>query len=245
MINTYSIQNGTTWQDSLKELESARSEYAKYAGIMTEFERQAIQKKINEFVDSIQPKVLAGAFAEFEGTVKGVQDKESELDKAKANEVKRWDAAKLNAEMQFVKTQIENKLKTSGVSVSDPAIVSHLKGIYTEAKQSGDLHKQRAAAEVFSGLQSYVNPALKIDAVIVATGAKKDLEAIRSTPEIQAAEQAVNDKISELRQSQRTLMSIDRTLGYTQPNGELGCGEIIRELGRLRRDEEGKTVLEP
>jgi hypothetical protein len=238
MFRNQFVPNGTTWRDQLKGLQEAKNEYAKYSNIMTQFEQAAIQKTINDAQDKVEPAIINGAFAEFEQTVQKAQSIHAKIQKAKVNEINRWDAGKLASEMQVIEMLAKQVVKSPSMIPAET--ISRLKNIYAEAQQSGNMYKQRAAAEVFTGLLSIVGGndlEQRIPADGLAQQAKRDAAKLRITPEMETAEREGNEAIQEVEKAKFMLEDVNRQLGYRANY------EFKEELSRLQQEPSGKVVL--
>lgn len=243
----YNITNkrpGASWRDRLEELKTARAEYSKLEPIMTEVERILIAKSINEKQSEVGSYIMQGALSEwhyaidqYKNAVKGIQE-------AKNREVSRWEAIKLNAEIDTAERLVTKAVQSSTGGRLDPSVMPRLKAMYDEAQNSGDIYKMRAMAEVFTGLPSMVGGDLddRMYANKLSQQAQRDAQAVRVTREIEKADQLARDAVETLTQAKSALHEVDEGFGQTRPNGEVGNWDIYKELNRVRTNQRGEVV---
>jgi hypothetical protein len=239
MLNRFS--NSNNWRDSLKELKTARDEYAQYSNVMTPYERLTIDKAITEQRHRIEPGVINGAIAEWNNAIEKVERKYQNVQDKKAKETSRWDAAKLTSEMQAVEMMVKQTVNSNIKGPLDKDATDRLKHIYSELQSSKDMYKMRAAGEVYTGLVSMVGSEYdtRREAYHMSKQAQKDAQAARAFPELDQAELEAKEATNELDQVRQTLVTVDNDLGYTKFNGEIGNFAIFQEINRVKVDRMG------
>jgi parvulin-like peptidyl-prolyl isomerase len=203
-IRPGAYQTQKSWLDHLEELKAARDEFRMYAGIMTQYEQSVIQRDIDARRAQAQPIIEAGILGEFQAAVAGYQAAQANLKQAKLAEARRFDTIKLKGEIEAVKALVDLALSSTspafgfghGVSKAD-----HLKAIYQEAQESGDLLKRRAAAEVLRGINPEgMTPEVRMEINHLTHQAERDLNSLRTTEgmtQAEAARLAAQDKVAE------------------------------------------------
>ena len=220
-----------TWRDMLKELKAAKEELRRNAGIMTPYERQTIAESIQARANEVAGRLQGGAIAEW-NAAKGIyQDKAAAVEKARVAEINRWDNARLGAEIGAVKALVDlayssvNNNPLGGIKAAAP----RLERIYNEAMASGDMHKQRAAAEVFRSLAGD-NLKGDIESRAAVSGlahkAEKDLPALRMTDEITKAIQARDDAAQAVYNLKPELNDVSEVMGYGDASGPWATGAV-------------------
>lgn len=242
MLNKFS-SNGT-WRDQLQELVKTRNEYSQYANVMTAFERLNIEKAIKGMRAEIEPVILAGARAEWDTAIQNFKAKDARVKAARSKESARWDAARLNSEMQAVEMMVKQTVKSNVSGPLDNATMARINAIYEDFQNSGDIYKQRAAGEVYAGLVSMVGEGFdqRQQAYVMAERAQRDILKAREFDELKAAEQEAIQAVEGLNQAKMLLHDVDRDLGDTRPNGTIGNYELAQELARVRTDEDGNIT---
>ena len=250
MFNQFVRNNpSVSWRDKVKDLKDGRAEYGKVYDIMTPFERMAVERSLSEYRSKNESDILAGAFSEYHATINKVNAAVEKVKTAKAKERARWDAARLNAEMALVENRVKIALNSwQGGSLKDPGQINRLKEIYQDLHDSDDLYKQRAAAEVFTGLVSMVggnNMEWRMAANSLAKQAERDALEARDFPELNTAIEEVEAAGKEFNQASQALWQLDYDLGDQLPNGNIGNFAIKLELQKTVINDDGTiSVLE-
>lgn len=245
MTMFYNLTNkrpGATWRDRLEELKTAHSEYAKLEPMMTEVERILIGKSISEKQAEVHDYIMQGARVEWQYAINQYAQAKKSLQDAKNREVSRWEASRLNAEMETAERLVTKAVQSSTGGRLDPKIMPRLKAMYDDAQNSGDIYKMRAMAEVFTGLPAMVGNDFddRMYAHRLSQQAQKDARAVRVTLELEKADRETKEAVDMLNQAKSTLLEVDEGMGYTKPNGEVGNWDLFKELNRVRTNQDGE-----
>lgn len=210
MQNRYLGRN-TDWE---AEIKAAFSELALHGHEMSEYERNVISREIRKRQDELIPVVGAQVIGEFKGAIKNYQDALVKVDAERTKEINRFDSAKFNTELQAITTRVNlafqgdvNELR------GDKPKSDRLAAIYSEAMQSGDIHKQRAAFEVIKALPitGDLQERMKINQLA------KDAEAaeftFRQTEGTLKAQQERTAALNDLGAKQEKLNKVSEVLG--------------------------------
>ncbi|MDD5191282.1 MAG: hypothetical protein PHE50_09615 [Dehalococcoidales bacterium] len=236
------------WREMLKELYEGFKEYNQYKGIMTAWERSQIERSIVKVRSEIEPAVLAGAVGEWNSAITEVEYRFKMVEAAKHEEVRRWDAAKLTSEMQMNEMLIKQIVGSpGGISNNDPEVMNRLQKVYQDAQSSGDMYKQRAAAEVFTNLLSMVGGSdqdRRMQANSLAKQAQRDAEKSRAFPKLEEAEAAAAAAVEGIKRARNTLIEVDCQLEGREPEygAPVRSFSIDKELGRVKTDERGNII---
>lgn len=235
---------GASWRDRLEELRKARQEYHSLEGMMSPVERTLFSKSINEKRAEVEPYIMREALGEWHYAIDQYTQAVKGLKEAKNREVARWDASKLNAEMQTVELLVTKAVQSSVGGNLDPSVMPRLKAMYEEAKNSGDLYKARACAEVFTGLTAMVgnDGEARFLANRLSQQAQRDAKAVRTTAELERSDRQAEEAVEKLDQAKHTLINVDEGLGYQQFNGGVGDFNIYKELNRVRVNHVGEVI---
>lgn len=233
---------GASWRDRLEEIKGARAEYYKNLNIMTPFERVLIEKSVSEKVKEVEPYILEGAIGEWHYALNNYQKAIAQVQEAKNREVSRWDASKLNAEMQSAEMLIKKAIESSvGGGSLEPSVMPRIEAMYQDAQRSGDIYKQRAMAEVATSLTNMVGDDMsdRMRANRIAQQAQRDAQAVRTTAELERAHITAKEAVESINHAREVLSDVDAALGRTLPNGEIGHFDIFREVCRVKTDARG------
>lgn len=234
-----------SWRDKVKDLKAGRAEYGKVYSIMTDFERMAVERSIAEYKKNNEPSILAGAFSEYHAAMNKVNAAVVKVKTAKEHERARWDASKLSAEMSVTENLVKIAINKPDVDPKNP-LIDRLKTIYQDIHESGDLYKQRAAAEVFTGLVGMIggnNLDLRASANWLAKQAEKDALQSRDFPELNTAMEEIEAASKEFNQSKQALWQLDYDLGDQNPNGTIGNWSIRTELQKTVFNDDGTIAM--
>ncbi len=241
-FNKINRQSGSTWRDQLAEMKTARAEYAELEPIMSAAERVMYIKSINDKQAAVGSTILQGAFTEWDNALDKFTNAVKSVQTAKNKEIARWEAVKLNAEMQMAESLITKLVQSSAGERLEPDVLPRLQKMYDEAQASGDVYKMRATAEVFTGLPAMVGSDFedRKAANKLSKQAQRDARVVRITPEMKAADQAAVEAVEMINQAKSLLFEVDEGLGYTKPNGEVGNFDIFKQLHRIRSKPDGE-----
>lgn len=239
-----------TWRDLLKELKAAKDELRRHENIMTPYERQAISESIKARAEAVGPRLQGGAIAEWKAAIEVYQDKAAAVEKARIAEINRWDNARLGAEIGAVKALVELALSggngnaLAGMTKAAP----RLERIYNEAQVSGDIYKQRAAAEVFRSLDG---ASLKTDTTDRAAvsglvhKAAKDLPGLRVTDGITQAIHERDEAAQGVYNLRSELNDVSLVMGYGDATGLFASGPIASAFRGVKFNNDHTLTIFP
>lgn len=239
-----------TWRDLLKELKAAKEELYKNQAIMTPYERQTISESIKARAEAVAPRLQGGAIAEWKAAIEVYQDKAAAVEKARIAEINRWDNARLGAEIGAVKALVELALSggngnaLAGMTKAAP----RLERIYNEAQVSGDIYKQRAAAEVFRSLDG---ASLKTDTTDRAAvsglvhKAAKDLPGLRVTDGITQAIHERDEAAQGVYNLRSELNDVSLVMGYGDATGLFASGPIASAFRGVKFNNDHTLTIFP
>ena len=198
--------NGGDWLAKLNQIREARQEFEKIERILTPYEKQTIYGNIKADAEANYSRVYQGVKARLDAAVGNYKSAAARRADAIAKEINRWDAAKLNAEIQAFQMRVGMELgkrDAQGILSGQPA-ARRLEVLYQEAQASGDPYKMRAAAEVLRAADTEKLPdEQRMDVQLLARAAGDNLEALRNTDEIKAAIEGENAAIKAMQDEQR------------------------------------------
>lgn len=241
-LRNSTIKSEGGWRDKLEYIRAAFKEYGEYSPLMTLYERTLLTNEIKNRRTQYEPEIVASAIGEWDATCDKVLAAEAKIEKARGKESARWEAGRLASEMQLHNMLIETAL------ASDKPL-DQLRAVYEDAQRSGDIYKQRAAAEVFSALDRKLKSVDDFDTRgfghVLAEQAKRDAAAIRTTPELEQAHQDAQTAYQELQAARAMLADVDAGLGYQLPNGGIGNTTLFVAIDRRIERDHGEWFVKP
>lgn len=234
----------TNWRDRLEFIRKAKKEYDSYQGIMTPYERHTISEDIKAKRTAAFQDVFNGISGEFNAVIGEYRDSRRKQSEARSKEVMRWDAAKLAAELQLARMQFDQKGKTSGAFAHGGIGPVRL---YEDALITGDMYKIRAAAETILSMEHRPGSGAeeKLPLVQLQTRAQGDLDNLRVTDEMKAAEIAERESRQKLMEKCNEVKNVANDLG--EPiNNMFGGGPFDKMLRQVKQDHYGNvSILDP
>ena len=244
MINSFGhqVRTAASWKDQLTEIREAKKIYRENAGIMTPFEQQVITRHIGQMQQSYFPTIVGGIIREQEYLISRATEAHQRIDQAKRSEVNRWQLNKIRENTDYLKSRVDALLGASRNPFAPGSSASEELGkIYQEAQTSGDIHLQRAACEVFSGL-----PQTNRSLTDLRLQAERDLPALRETEEIKAAQVEAAQMWERLADKQAEIGEVAEVLG--EPVGTFfASGPLAAAYKRVVVDRETgeRKILSP
>jgi hypothetical protein len=243
---------GNTWHDKLTDLNRLRQdagEAMQYAPHM----QQNILRRFDEERDRIAPAIVRGVVIEFQGEISKVQERQARLAEQKQREAKRWDFAKLDGERRALQGMIDTINQRDGFALGGgPDKVDRLRTLWAECMTSGDLHRARAAAEIFAGLSDMNltgndKRGLPMNRAVVGLTieAKAKAGEIRTTPDLEAEAVKLDESIGALINKRAELRDVAIALGESDPAGALSGGSELARNYRQVGVDHGEIVIRP
>jgi hypothetical protein len=219
------------WRKIVEDLKLAREEYSRHSSMMTPYERQVVSESIKEEVDKNRKWATQAALKEFQSTVEAFANAQIKIEKAKGQEVNRWEPGKLADEMRVASLLVDQALES-------PFPIDELRRIYSDANTSQDMFKKRGVAEVLKGAVNRVKSGdyeLLSRVNSMSQMAARDLEQLRITPEIEKAHQEAGEAFENHMAVRKELNRAAEILGDTM-------GPISRALMRVKYDDTGPHI---
>jgi len=201
---------------------------------MSEYERKAAQRALSELRETSGPAVLGGALAEHEQALDLFRRAQGAVHQALAREIARWSPSKLLAELQVTQVLVNQALQAGDFG--------GLERIYQEAKDSGDLHKLRAAGEVMktalASAQATGRTTQEQRAEInkLVQQAAGDLAELRRTDEMHQAEQLAEDAWRHYSEIRTEARQAGQAINGEDPVSFYATGPLARALKRVKHD---------
>jgi hypothetical protein len=192
------------WRARYKRLQDDKKEALLYWRSMTEYEKSVAGKALDDQEKLYRPQIEAGAIGEFRTAIETHESHRAQLERARAEEARSFDGAKLAGEMAV----FEKRLQTA-LNQAEPA--KALRGVLQEAVLSGDVYKVRAATEGLQGLQAglvHREPGLMLEVNRVAREGQRHLEELRVTPAIRAKTEQAEQSLQQVNALGSELMGL-------------------------------------
>lgn len=236
---------GGGWRKIVENLKTAREEYQQYSGMMTAYERSIIERDMKDQAEKYYPMVTAGALGEWNVAINTYKEATREYEREATREITRWDASKLNNELQAIQTLVGLAIAGGEGSAFDggnPGIAAKLEAIYTEAHQSGDIHKQRATFEVIRTIAPNVTGDDRFVVNRLAKLAEKDLSGLRVTDGMIQAQEVQGKAFNQLQNMKAELIDVAQAIGEGNPTNPMASGVFSRAIRRVQQDRETGEV---
>lgn len=224
------------WQELTKEVRKLVDHESEYYSYMSVYEKSAIEGQIAKLQQQYGQAVVNGALSEWNQAKRFVLDAQKNIEIEKQAERRRWDDSKLSASLQSVKALVDASYSAAAGNMDEAA--KRLQNVYQDYYGSGDLHKQRAAVEIFGGLKAGkdipVEDGMKINTL--AQQAQRDAPSLRSTPGLEKAHKTMENAVNGLDQARQTIVQADIDMGWTRPNGEMGQYPFAKAVASAKQD---------
>ncbi len=181
-----------TWRDEVAELEGARKRLQQYGQEMTPHERRTAEELVRDLRDQSYARITAGAVAEMEAALDGLQKAQAAVGSARQAEARRWDPQKVSGHMALVRDRVQAVISRGDNPLMGDTIVGGLREVFDDAMR-GDEVAQRGACEIFRGVLGMVPAQDRQDANHLRAAAERRLTELRDTPEIGQAKVAARE----------------------------------------------------
>lgn len=235
----FGMPSSGDWRKMIEDLKTARAEFTEYYGLMTQYERQIIQRDIKEQSEKVFPVVSAGAIGEWKNAIAKYQEAGKAYNRALTDEITRWDPGKLNAELQQISTLVNLAIaggEGNPLEGGNPGVTAKLEALYSEAVQSGDIYKQRATYEVLKTALPKVSGDDRFPVNRLAKLSERELSALRVTNGMVAAKEAQGKALDALLNIRAELIEVSQALGEGDPTNPLASGVFTKALRMVQED---------
>jgi len=197
MFSKFSQTSTSSTDAKIAFLKKAANDLRTLGSIMTPWERLTVQEEVKRKQEEFFPDITRAVIGKFDQAAKKYQDTRALVAKARANEINRWDAAKLNEHTERYTNQINQLASRQSNPLGGFNPADAIERVLSEALQSGDVHKIRAAAEVVQSTQ-VTDSNSKTKMVILQRSAGEALKNLSESEEIRAAQQLRAQTLAEL-----------------------------------------------
>jgi len=211
----------TEWWNERDAISKIDAEFRRQAGIATPLELErltpAYQRDRAAAVQRLEREASLELRVQFNRMVTASQ----KATDARRRESERWDAGRLNAEMQLADIEILKALTKVGPS--------GLAAVLAKAEATGDIHVKRAVAAKISSIQGRWEPGSpeRMDLQGLTRRAQSVLDQLQVTPEIVAADAALTDASLQVSEASRMVRGSLDTL-------DLPAAEVRGLLDRVQ-----------
>ncbi|MFZ2096386.1 MAG: hypothetical protein WAV05_07080 [Anaerolineales bacterium] len=212
---------------------------------MSAYERNVIEREIKSQIESLYPTIYAGIMSEYKPAVQALKKAQEKIAQAQVNEINRWDATRLNAELQATKTLVDLALAGGGGGFFDggsPGPSNRIEAIFQDAHKSDDVYKKRATFEVIKALAPKAKGDDKFQINHLAKLADQGLSSIRITDEMKQSEQQASEAFQAYLEKRKELVEVAKTLGQGDPENVFTSGDFNRAIRMVQVDRETGNI---
>jgi hypothetical protein len=240
------ISNSTPsgWREAVKQLDEANRQFNKLYGIMTPLEKHFVTEQISEAREKYRQFIENGLISEHAAAINNYLSKLDNIERERRNVTNSWDAAELGAQMQVYQKLVE--------VAAGNADLGSLQKIYQEAKDSGDRNKLKAAAVAIAsasartptGAQDIHGEDVRRGVNLLRKQAARDLEALDTSPNLQAANEAEGEARAALIQANKQIFQTADVMGELSQNGAIIHNfNLMKEAERVHIDGAGNIGI--
>ena len=224
-------------QDWEAEIKAAYDELRNHGHEMSEYERNVISREIRKRQDELIPVVGAQVIGEYKQSIEKFKAAEAAIQTERAKEINRFDTVKFNAELQAMTTRVNMTAQHTANPMSKEAPVSkRLEDIYSEAIQSGDIHKQRAAIEVIKTIPLSGNADERIRINNLSKNAERAEQQFRQTEGTLKAHEARQAALIDLDTKHEKLSKVSEVLGMGSATDPFNTNPFAKAYKQVQRD---------
>ena len=231
----------TAWMDNLTRIKAVKKELANYGNLMSPYERNVIERELNSQIESSYSSIYAGIMSEYKPVVQAIKRAQNRITRAQVDEVNRWDANRLNAELQASKTLVDLAFAGGGGGIFDgetPGVANRLEAIFQDAHKSGDIYKQRAVYEVIKAVAPKAQGDDRFNINHLAKLADKELSSLRVTDEMIQSNQQEAEAFQAFQEKRKELIEVSKTLNQGDPENVFASGDYARALRMVQVNRE-------
>ena len=235
MQRSYSNSNATqNWE---AEIQDYQKELQQHGHEMSAYERNTISRMIKARQDELIPKVGAIVIGEWKSAINNYKNAQAQIDAERTKEINRFDSAKFNAELQTINTRVNLALRADVNELkNDPKPSAKIAAIYSEAIQSGDLHKQRAAVEVIKSLPLPTLPSERIAINQMIQNAAAAEQSLRQTEGTIKAQQEAAQALNDIAVKKEKLNKVSQVLGMGSIDDVFSTSPFAKAARLVERD---------
>jgi hypothetical protein len=232
MFKPTKSQMGTSdWNSLFLDISNKTREFRKSESIMTQYEKQTVSNYIKEQREAHYNTIYRGAYYNLFTAANKWETAKMKLQSAKQSEINRFDPGRLNQEMNYFQSVVNSITHSdrSGIEADD----NRLKRIAAEVKQSGDIHKIRAFAEVVETVPLHgFDQQKKFEALEIVSEAKTNLDQIRQTPEIQTATAEFETAKTDLLKEKEAFQFIGKVMDNIPPGFNIFTNSAFEQTAK-------------
>ncbi len=229
------------WREAVEKIRELHKEYSRNFPIMTQYERTMGEEALSRATTFYRSLIEDGVVGEFSAAVRQYQASQARIERARAEEIRSWDPARLAAELQVTEARVSQ-------SLTRPDPVGELHALETEAHASGDRYKLRAFCEVVRGSLAKLHsndPDVGRLVNRLGQNADRELSALRESDALRGAISDGETAFHALIARHRELDSTARTLGDLVGGGGPYKGPVGKAWQRIHPGENGEMVIDP
>ena len=235
MQRSYSNSNATqNWE---AEIQDYQKELQQHGHEMSAYERNTISRMIKARQEELIPKVGAIVIGEWKSAIQNYKNAQETINAERAKEINRFDSAKFNAELQNINARVTMAMNADVNELrNDPKPSAKIAAIYSEAIQSGDLHKQRAAVEVIKSLPLPTLPSERVAINQMIQNAAAAEQSLRQTEGTIKAQQQAAQALNDIAIKKEKLNKVSQVLGMGSIDDVFSTSPFAKAARLVERD---------
>ena len=211
---------------------------------MTEYERSVVSRDIKAQREAIYPTVRAGVLEQHDKAIKKIEETKQKYNRAATDEIRRWDATRLSAELDVAQRRAEMALVAGdpGVFQDSPTKGAMLEALFNEAIQSGDDYKMRSAFEVIRAVSPRVTGDERAQVNHLGKLCEHELSSLRITENMVAAQEEQGSAWNEYLQTREEVIDASKALG-DDPLHPFATNDFAKAIRRVQVDRDSGDVV--
>ena len=230
-------RNSNATQNWEAEIHDYQNELRNHGHEMSQYERNTISRMIKARQEELIPKVGALVIGEFKNAIGNYKNSLAQIEAEKAKEINRFDSTKFTTELQAVDMRVKMALNAPVNELkNDPKPSARIAAIYSEAIQSGEIHKQRAAIEVIKDLPLPTDQNERVVINQISQNAKAAESNLRQTEGMIKAQQEKDRAFNELAAKKEKLDKVSQVLGMGSIDDVFSTSPFAKAARLVERD---------
>lgn len=238
-------RNSNATQNWEAEIQDYQNELRQHGHEMSAYERNTISRMIKARQEELIPKVGALVIGEWKSAIQNYKNAQEMISAERTKEINRFDSAKFNAELQTINTRVNMALRADVNELRNGTKPSaKVTAIYSEALQSGDIHKQRAAIEVIKTLPLSGDGPERIELnQLVRSAADAEIK-FRQTEGTIKAQQEAAQALNDISAKKEKLDKVSQILGMGGVDDVFSTSPFAKAARLVERDRStGEIVI--
>jgi hypothetical protein len=235
----------TGWRVARDRIAERKRTLEAKAHKMDQFTRETIAEDIKAQIETSFPVIANGQLSEWRKSIKNYMDASAGIDAEYSKEINRWDSAKLVNELNAARAFVEMAGRSKSNDLTGSSNTSKRLGeLYIEAKNSGDIYKQRAVYETLRSIDpDHLPRADRLPAAVIRRQAEEDLTALRVTLGMVKAKEAQAEAWKNILNTREEMIETAKTLGEYDKTGMFPISDFDKALRMVQIDRTSGEVM--